>query len=158
MVELLKILITGSLGGAVALFLLKTWITERVKNSIKNEYDRQLEVYKRELDKKQKIELVAELLAEWIKHPLGEPIPKDQRTRINTLSFKATLWLPEPLSIELNKRLQNRPDAKSIFEILLFAREQLVEKSSLTPEFVTYWGPELEQQSNIREHGENSKK
>lgn len=148
MEEFAKIFFTSSVGGLVALFLLRTWLTARITNSIKSEYDRQLEVYKRELDRKQKIELVAELLAEWIKHPNGEQIPKDQRTKLNKLSFQASLWLPKELAVELNKALQLRPDAKSIFDILLFARSHLLGDEALTADLVTFWKPELEQKGD----------
>jgi len=148
MEEFAKIFFTSSVGGIVAVFLLRTWLAARITNSIKSEYDRQLEVYKRELDRKQKIELVSELLAEWIKHPKGEPVPKEQRTKLNKLSFQASLWLPKELAVELNKALQIRPDAKSIFEILLLARKQLLGDDSLTTDSVTFWKPELEQQGD----------
>ena len=72
MEEILTIFLTSTIGGLAAIFLLKTWLTKRITYSIKSEYDRQLEVYKRELDRKQKIELISELLAEWIKHPKGK--------------------------------------------------------------------------------------
>lgn len=142
--EFLKIFITSTIGGLVSIFLLKTWLTARITNSIKSEYDRQLEVYKRELDRKQKIELVSELLAEWIKHPKGEPIPKDQRTKLNKLSFQASLWLPTELAIEVNKALQLRKDAKSIFEILLLARKLLLDDETLPIDLTTFWEPGLE--------------
>jgi hypothetical protein len=44
-------------------FLGKTWITARLKASIEQEYKKQFEFFKRELDQKQKVELVADLLA-----------------------------------------------------------------------------------------------
>ncbi|MBK1681721.1 hypothetical protein [Rhodocyclus tenuis] len=144
MKEFIELFFSSTLGGIFALFVLKNWLTARINNSIKSEYDRQLELYKRELDRKQKIDLVAELLAEWIKHPYGEPIPKDQRTKLNKLSFQASLWLPKELAVELNKTLQHRPDSKSIFDILLFARNQLLGDEYLTADVVTFWKPELE--------------
>ena len=145
MEEFIKIFATSTIGGLVAIFLLRTWLSARITNSIKSEYDRQLEVYKRGLDRKQKIELVSELLAEWIKHPKGEPIPKDQRTKLNKLSFQTSLWLPTELAVELNKVLQLRDNAKSIFEILLLARKLLLEDESLPIDLITFWKPEIEQ-------------
>lgn len=148
MEEFAKIFFTSLFGGLVAVFLLRVWLVARITNSIKSEYDRQLEVYKRTLDRKQKIELVSELLAEWIKHPKGEVIPKEQRTKLNKLSFQATLWLPTELAVELSKALQNQLGAKSIFEILLLARKLLLEDNSLSVDSVTFWKPELEQQGD----------
>ncbi|MFD0930861.1 hypothetical protein ACFQ1T_13815 [Methylophilus glucosoxydans] len=148
MEDFAKVFFSSSLGVIFTIFLLKTWFTARITHSIKNEYDRQFETYKRELDRKQKIELVAELLAEWIKHPNGEEIPTDQRTTLNKLSFQASLWLPEELAAELSKTLQLRPDSKSIFDILLYARSQLLGDNSLTADLVTFWEPKLEQSVN----------
>lgn len=148
MEELLKIISASTISGLVVVFLLKTWLTARITNSIKSEYDRQLEVYKRELDRKQKIELVSELLAEWIKFPKGETIPKEQRTKLNKLSFQASLWLPTELAKELNIALQLRDNAKSIFEILLLARKLLLEDETLPIDLVTFWKPELEEKGD----------
>lgn len=147
--ELTKIFITSTLGGLASIFLLKTWLTARITHSIKNEYDRQLEVYKRELDRKQKIELVSELLAEWIKYPNGEAMPKDHRTKLNNLSFQACLWLPSDLAKELNKALQLRKDAKTIFEILLLARKLILDDENLPLDLTTYWGIDSEKNGRL---------
>ncbi len=127
-----------------AAFLAKTWIEARVAASIKHEYDQQLERYKRELDKRQKVELVAELFAEWIAVPRGEIVPKDRRTRMNQLSFAAAIWLPPNLVVEMSKALQLKPDAKSYFEVLLLARKELIGDESLKLEDITFWGADLE--------------
>ncbi|WP_148296206.1 hypothetical protein [Methylophilus sp. OH31] len=144
MEDLIKVLMASTIGGLTSAFLLKTWITARITHSIKNEYDRQLEVYKRELDRKQKIELVSELLAEWIKYSSYEVMPKDHRTKLNNLSFQACLWLPSDLAKELSKALQLRPEAKTIFEILLLARKLLLDDETLPLDLTTYWGIEFE--------------
>ena len=137
-------LLAGGAGGFAAAFLAKTWIEARVAASIKHEYDQQLEQYKRELDKRQKIELVAELFAEWIAVPRGEIVPKDRRTRMNQLSFAAAIWLPPTLVIEMSKTLQLKLNAKSYFEVLLLARKELTGDESLKPEDITFWGADLE--------------
>jgi len=137
-------LLAGGTGGFAAAFLAKTWIEARVAASIKHEYDQQLEQYKRELDKRQKIELVAELFAEWIAVPRGEIVPKDRRTRMNQLSFAAAIWLPPTLVVEMSKTLQLKPNAKSYFEVLLLARKELTGDESLKPEDITFWGADLE--------------
>jgi hypothetical protein len=137
-------LFAGGAGGLSAAFLAKTWIEARVAASIKHEYDQQLERYKRELDKRQKVELVAELFAEWIAVPRGEIVPKDRRTRMNQLSFAAAIWLPANLVVEMSKTLQLKPDAKSYFEVLLLARKELIGDESLKLEDITFWGADLE--------------
>jgi hypothetical protein len=143
-----------SIAGTVVVFLTKTWIETRLKESIKHEYDQKLEQFKQALEnsrlEKQKIELVSELIAEWMANPPGEIFSKDYRTRLNRLSFQASLWLPSALAIELSKRLQNKPDAKTSWELVLFARRLLTGDSSLSVEHVTFWDAELEKSPSSR--------
>ncbi|SFF25424.1 hypothetical protein [Nitrosomonas sp. Nm166] len=143
MIEVLTSLLAGGLAGTVVAFLLKTWTEARAKASIEHEYNQRLEIFKRQLDERQKIALVSELLAEWIAVPRGEQIPKDR----NRLLFEASLWLPPELAVELSKTLQLKPTAKSIFEIFLLARRQLTGDASLASEHITFWGPEFEKPS-----------
>ncbi len=130
--------------GSIVVFLGRIWIQSRLIASIRHEYDRQLEVYKRELDKKYKVDLLAELFAEWTAVPRGEPIPKERRARINQLSFAAALWLPTEVMVEMAKTLQLRPGAKTYFEVLLMARKHLTGDDTLRTEDITVWGPGLE--------------
>lgn len=129
---------------AIIVFLGKTWIQNRIKASIEHEYKKQFELFTRELDRKEKIELVAELIGEYMKTPVSEIMQREQRLLLNKLSFKATLWLPADLAIELSKRLQNQPDAKSPFDLVLMARKALLNDQSLKPEHVTIWSLEKE--------------
>ncbi len=144
MPDVLNSLLTGGAAGAVVAFLLRTWVEARVKASIEHDYDQRLELFKRQLDERQKVAVLSELLAEWIAVPKGEPLPKERRTMINRLSFEASLWLPAELAKELSRTLQTKPGAKSIFEILLLARKQLTGDESLSAEHVTFWGAEFE--------------
>lgn len=129
---------------SVFAFLGKSWIQARLKASIEQEYKKQFEFFKRELDQKQKVELVAELLAEYMKTPYGEPVTRDQRTLLNTLSLQASLWLPSELAIELSKRLQNKSDAKGAHDLILLARRELTGDASISGEHVTLWDIERE--------------
>ncbi len=137
-----------SIAGAIVAFLAKAWIETRLKESIRHEYDQKLEEFKHDLQarhlEKQKVELVSELIAEWMANPAGEIFSKEYRTRLNRLSFQASVWLPSELAIELSKRLQNKPDAKTSWELILFARRLLTGDSSLGVEHVTFWGLEFE--------------
>ena len=85
-----------TIAGTIIVFLAKSWIETRLKESIKHEYDQRLAQFKQELDEKQlerqKIELVSELIAEWMANPSGEIFSKEYRTRLNRLSFQASLW------------------------------------------------------------------
>ncbi|MBN8519187.1 MAG: hypothetical protein J0L71_15240 [Candidatus Accumulibacter sp.] len=129
---------------SVLAFLGKSWIAARLKASIEQEYKKQFEFFKRELDQKQKVELVAELLAEYMKTPYGEPVTREQRTLLNKLSLQASLWLPSELAIELSKRLQNKPDAKTPFDLILLARRELTGDTSITGHHVTLWDTQRE--------------
>jgi hypothetical protein len=123
---------------------------EQIKSSIKHENDQHIELFKRNLDKRQKVEIVAELLSVWLAVARGETTTKEHRTRMNLLSFQATIWLPEKLAQELSKTLQDIPNAMSYSELLIFARQELSEKDGLTPLNVTYWPSSLEKQSRPR--------
>ena len=126
---------------AIALFFLKNWFLTHLQQSIKAEYDKQTEIYKRDLDRKEKIDMVAELLAEWIQ---TETVTAEQRLILNKLSFKSALWLEKDLVVELSKCLQTKPDAKSTFDVVLFARKKLLGVSDLEVSDITYWKRDTE--------------
>jgi len=75
---------------------------------------------KRQQDTREKAAIVAELMAEWI------AVPEDL-SRLNRLSFQAFLWLPEPLAVELSKRLNHDPEAIPARELLLAVRRHLLD-------------------------------
>jgi hypothetical protein len=141
---LVELLFAGVAGGTTVIFLARSWIEARLTASIKHEYDQQLENFKRELDKRQKVELLAEMFAEWPAIPPGEVMPKERRTRMNQLSFAAAIWLPASVVKEMGKVLQLDPSAKCFAEILLLARKELIGDESLSPQNISYWGVELE--------------
>ena len=144
----LTAIVSSGIAAVVIGFLAKSWIEARVKSSIEHEYKKQFALFSRDLDRKDKIELVAHLLAEFIKIPQGEQLPRDQRILLNKLSFMSTIWLPPTLAIEVSKRLQNQPNAKNVFELMLMARKDLLGDESLTVEHVTVWSPALEQRGD----------
>ncbi|HLD13801.1 MAG TPA: hypothetical protein VJB18_03710 [Burkholderiales bacterium] len=145
---ILVVLGSGSVSAVVIVLLARTWVETRIKASIEHEYQKQFALFQLELERKQKVALVAELIAEFIKVPQGETLPREQRHALNKLSFQATLWLPRELAVELSKRLQNKPDAKSPFEIILLARKLLTDDATLAPEHVTFWRPDLEKRGD----------
>ena len=140
MIEVAKVVFYSVSGSVVSIamliLILKNWFITRLQLSVKAEYDRQTEVYKRDLDRKEKVEMVAELLAEWIQ---TETVTDEQRLILNKLSFKSALWLERDLVVELSKCLQLKPDAKSTFDIVLFARKKLLGVSDLEISDITYW-------------------
>ncbi|MGV8803493.1 MAG: hypothetical protein ACWA6Y_00855 [Polaromonas sp.] len=136
--------LTSGLAATIVAILAKAWIEARLKASIEHEYKKQFELFQRQLDQHEKVELVAELLGELLATPYGETVSREQRTKLNKLSFQSSLWLPGELAIELSKRLQNQPDAKTPFEIMLIARRLLIGDSSIGVEHVTIWGSDRE--------------
>ncbi len=149
MIEIISSSILASFFTVATLgYLGRTWLEARLKASIEHEYKKQFELFQRELDQMQKVELVAELLAEYAKTPYGETVPREQRTLLNKLSFQASLWLPSELAIELGKRLQNKQDAKSPFELILIARRLLIGDTSITVDDITWWESSKEQRAD----------
>ncbi len=126
------------------LWLLKGWVSARLKASIDAEYEQQHELFVRNLDRKEKVEIISDLFAVWIKVPPGEPMSREHRTKLNQLSFKCSLWLPPALSKEVSKSLQGKEGRKTIFQLLLLARKELIDDEEIGPEHVTFWGADQE--------------
>ena len=120
------------------------WIGSRIDSSIKHEYDKRKAEYESELRKRERAQLVAELLAEWMSTVPDEPMSSDQRKKLNKLSFEATLWLPDGVAAELSRVLQHDPRAPNMFNLLLRVREHLNGPHNLTVENVTQWQREKE--------------
>ncbi len=134
--------VTSSVFMALIVFLLESSINAR--------YKKQHEVFIRELDRKNKIEIVSELLAEWIKNKPKANMTPEYRTKLNRLSFESTLWLSPSLSKELSKTLQLKDKAKTIFEILIMARKELIDDKELTPEDITFWDFKHESKYDVK--------
>jgi len=94
------------------------WLKARLEASIRHEYDRRLENYRRELDRKQRAAIVAELFAEW-----ASPTP--DRKVLNRLSWEVSLWLPSSIVKDVTKRLANASDAREVKDILVDVRKHL---------------------------------
>ena len=82
---------------ALATFILKSIL----KNAIKFEFK-----------KREQAAMVASLFAEWLDRP-------NDKKDLNRLAWEATLWLPDDIALEVNKRLGNKPCAKDIKDILV---------------------------------------
>lgn len=96
-------------------YLAKLWI----ENKFKLEFDKSLALFNNDLLIKQRSELIAELVAEWI------TMPTDKR-RLNQLSFQAFLWLPKEIALDLSDTLSHQPDSKNIKEIISDVRVHLL--------------------------------
>jgi hypothetical protein len=110
MPELLQFIVAAFTGatltGAVITWLLSKWLGTRIEASIRHEYDKPKVDYDNENKRRERAQLVAELLAEWMASTGTGPMTNAQRTKLNRLSFEATLWLPESISHELSRVLQ----------------------------------------------------
>lgn len=145
---MLETIITAALAGGGGTILVgvlgRSWLEARIRASIEFEYKKQFELFQRQQQQHDKIALVADLLAEYMKTPRGEVMQRDQRILLNKLSLQASLWLPAELARELAKRLQNAKDARSVYDLILLARKQLTGDTSIGLEHVTLWGSEKE--------------
>jgi hypothetical protein len=101
------------------IFLSKNWITSKINNSLKHQYDKLTEDYKRDQLIKQKSELIGDLLSEWISQP-------DDQKKLNQLTFEAFLWLPKEIANDLSDTLSHKDNAKSIREIISAVRIHLL--------------------------------
>ena len=111
---------TTFLAGVLA-FLSKTWIEKRIEFSIQHEYDKKLSKFENDLEVRLRAELVADLMAEWIKDT------KDlDYHRLNQLSFQAFLWLPPQLARDLSNTLAHKPGADDLRSIIQKVRKHLL--------------------------------
>lgn len=116
--DIIMLLVGNAILFGVLQFAATTWLKARLEASIRHEYDRRLEAYRRELDRRDRAAMVAELFAEW------SSFPKDPK-RLNQLTWEASLWLPANIVKEVSKRLSNSADAHDVREILVDVRKHL---------------------------------
>lgn len=137
--------VTGtSVAAALLTWLFGKWIGARIDSSIKYEYDQLKLEREGELRRRERAQLVAELLAEWMATSPDGDMSAEQRKAINKLSFEATLWLPEEIAAQLSKVLQHDPTAPNQFELLLRVRTLLSGPHKLTIKDVTQWARDRE--------------
>ena len=109
---------------AVLAFLSKTWIEKRIQFSIQHEYEKKLSKFKNDLEVRLRAELVADLMAEWIKDE------KDLDYHLlNKLSFQAFLWLPQKLACDLSNTLAHKPGSDDLRSIMQKVRKHLLGES-----------------------------
>lgn len=142
--DVIAILAGTGVAATLIVWLAGKWIGSRIDSSIKHEYDKRKIEYESELRRRERAQLVAELLAEWMNTPTDDPMSSDQRKKLNKLSFEATLWLPQEIAAELSQVLQHDPRAPNMFDLLLRVRSHLSGPHQLTVKNVTQWGREKE--------------
>ncbi|EGQ8088784.1 hypothetical protein MOU99_004267, partial [Vibrio vulnificus] len=94
---------------AIVAYLCRSWLIERLKASIKHEYDLKMLEVESQKEIRLKGEIVAELLAEWIRK--GHKLDYHQ---LNKLSFQAFIWLPKDLAEELSNSLAQKPGSQDV--------------------------------------------
>lgn len=114
---------TTTLIGILA-FLAKTWIDKRIEFSIQHEYDKKLSKLENDLEVRRRAELVADLMAEWIKDT-----KELDYHRLNQLSFQAFLWLPPQLARDLSDALAHEPGSDDLRSIIHKVRKHLLGES-----------------------------
>jgi hypothetical protein len=112
--------------------MLAWWIQARITNSIKHEYDKKLEKFKRDQLRKEKAAVVAEFLAEWT-HLEGADTKK-----LNQLLWELTLYLPADIVRDVKSMATKEFNGRTAPEIIVSARNHLldgvdpIEKSDVT--------------------------
>lgn len=106
---------------AVLAFVSKTWIEKRIEFSIQHEYDKKLALLESEREVRLRAELVADLMAEWIRDK-----DKLDYFRLNQLSFQAFLWLPPALARDLSATLSHKSKEDDLRSILQKVRKHLL--------------------------------
>jgi len=101
-------------------YISRNWIVERLKASIKHEYDLKMLEVESQREIRLKGEVVAELLAEWIRKN-----GKLDYHQLNRLSFQAYLWLPKELAEDLSNSLAHQKGSKDVRSLLKEIRSYL---------------------------------
>jgi len=101
-------------------YIFRSWITERLKASIKHEYDLKILEVQRQKEIRLKSEIVSELLAQWIRKN-----GKLDYHELNKLSFQAFIWLPKDIAEELSNSLAHKPGAQDLRALIKNIRTYL---------------------------------
>lgn len=125
----------------LGLWLSREWLLIRLKDSIKHEYDKKLEEYKYEVEKRKKAEMVARLLAHWIAHP--EP-DREQKKELNRQAFECYLWLPDDIAGNLADLLAHERQGEITVKTILIEIRKFLNKndsnySKLTNQDLTHF-------------------
>lgn len=103
---------------AILVFLSSKWIETRLTNSIKHEYDKELEKFKAQLKKQEQAARVARLLAMAVDHNTTD-------REFNELAWELSLWLPKDLVWDLTQCLCKADGALQIKEVLIKIRSTM---------------------------------
>lgn len=121
----------------IVVFVVKTYLKATIEQSIKHDNDKKLEEIKFEMKKREQSALVANMFSKWI----FLKDDTDKNRELNKLSFEMSLWLPDNIAIEVNKRLKNKEDSKTVMDLIIECRKLLNDgKTELKPEEITFFG------------------
>ncbi|EOA6545674.1 hypothetical protein ACH7VC_004634 [Vibrio vulnificus] len=101
-------------------FIFKNWILERLKASIKYEYDLKFAEVEHQREMRLKGEVVAELLAQWLRAD-----KELDYYQLNKLAFQAFVWLPEDLAKDLSESLANKAGSDDVRTLVKKVRTHL---------------------------------
>ncbi|WP_310954663.1 hypothetical protein [Vibrio vulnificus] len=101
-------------------FLCKNWLLERLKASIKHEYDLKLAEVEHQREMRLKGEVVAELLAQWLRAE-----KELDYYQLNKLAFQAFVWLPEDLAKDLSESLAHKVGSDDVRALVKKVRSHL---------------------------------
>ena len=104
-------------------YSLRSWIIERLKASIKHEYDLKMLEVERQREIRLKGEIVSDLLAEWIRENGNLNYHE-----LNRLSFQAFIWLPKNLAEKLSSLLSHQPGSQDLRDLIKEIRTYLQEE------------------------------
>ena len=121
---------SGILGSVITLllvglvFVAKHFINRSIQYQVKHTYDQKLSDTEHQRDIRLKAELIADLFAEWLSKS-----PDYQK--LNELSFKAFLWLPDELASDLSASLNHQRNAPDVRELISKVRCHLLGQTEL---------------------------
>jgi len=136
------------LGVAIVQWLLSIWIKSRLEQSIRHEYDKQLEEYKFSLSKRDKVANIASFFSLWIKYRgyekkwLEEQELIDYYRELTKMSFELALWIDDEVLLkDIMKRLKNEDGSQNTVELLLKVKKLISEnkESTLEAQDITLW-------------------
>ena len=103
-------------------FLLRSWIIERLKASIKHEYALKILEVEHQREIRLKGEIVSELLAQCIRKN-----GNINYHELNRLSFQAFIWLPKNLAEKLSSSLSHQAGSEDLRSLIKEIRTYLRE-------------------------------
>lgn len=129
-------------------WFLSLWIKNRLEQSIRHEYDKQLEEHKFTISKRDKVANIASFFSLWIKYRGHEHKWLKGNDLINyyqeltRMSFELALWVDDDdLLKDVMKRLKNEDGSENTVGLLLKVKKVISEnkKSTLKVDDITLW-------------------